>query len=141
MIRRRSSGKTNPQELASGGGNMFNRLVGSMRPLHLQTNGESPAKSQPESPSMTSSSSSEMSSQYGSAANLQEMDKCESRYASAVNLRDMDVEDSYDEIDDGDEMIDVKAEVFIAKFYEQIRIQRLNSIDRRYNEMVERSIA
>ncbi|XP_010429273.1 PREDICTED: uncharacterized protein LOC104713777 [Camelina sativa] len=53
-------------------------------------------------------------------------------YGSAKSLRDMDCldEDDYDDDDDdygnddgGDEMIDAKAEEFIVRFYEQMRLQ------------------
>ncbi|KAL9669813.1 hypothetical protein QQ045_007362 [Rhodiola kirilowii] len=55
----------------------------------------------------------------------------ESRYASALNLRELDICDEEDDeeedcqFDDsaGDSMIDVKAEMFIAQFYEQMRLQ------------------
>lgn len=164
MIRRRS-GKSKSVDVAASGG-IWNRLVGSMRPLHLQSQ-SSPThatrmstneqnddvksiQAPPMSPGSSSSSSSEdgMSS-YASAANLQELDGTESRYASATNLRDLDPnsddhETEYNQINydenGGDEMIDAKAEEFIAQFYEQMRLQRLNSMDRHYNEMIQRSI-
>ncbi|XP_062108230.1 uncharacterized protein LOC133819065 [Humulus lupulus] len=182
MIRRRS-GKNKTVDVTSSGGSIWNCLVGSMRPLHLQSHGSpchrhsihdendvvksssspspSPSPSliqtaaSPMSPgassSYSSSSSDDEMSRYASAANLQELDT-ESRYASATNLRELDNDDSecddrktnnnnnlYDE-NGGDEMIDVKAEEFIAQFYKQIRLQRLNSMDRHYNEMIQRSI-
>lgn len=172
MLRRRPS-KSKPVEMVASRGTL-NRLVGSMRPLHLQsgsprhsTNSNNSidqkqpyydgvilasTQQQPMSPAASSASSSSSSaggmSRYASVGNLTEL---ESRYASAVNLRDLDSscedededEDSeygYDE-NGGDEMIDVKAEEFIAHFYAQMRLQRMNSIDRRYNEMIERSIS
>ncbi|XP_011079593.1 uncharacterized protein LOC105163072 [Sesamum indicum] len=55
-----------------------------------------------------------------------------SQYASATSLRDLDVSDDEegeedpDEVFDaitGDEMIDAKAEEFIAQFYRQIHLQ------------------
>lgn len=56
-----------------------------------------------------------------------------SGYGSAKSLRDIDCldDDGYDDDDDecygdddgGDEMIDVKAEEFIVRFYEQMRMQ------------------
>lgn len=62
-----------------------------------------------------------------------------SRYASAQNLQELDREGGGGNDDDcdygGDEMIDAKAEVFIAQFYEQMRLQRLDSINR-YNQMM-----
>ncbi|XP_019054589.1 PREDICTED: uncharacterized protein LOC104605127 [Nelumbo nucifera] len=51
-----------------------------------------------------------------------------SRYTSAQNLQELD--NSEDDVDDGDEMIDAKAEEFITNFYEQIRLQRLESMNR-----------
>lgn len=162
MIRRRS-GKSKPVDATSRG--MWNRLVGSMRPLHLQGN-ESPSTKEPAhtrsfsqkgydvvfhqqtSPTASSFSSTSfyedgMSSRHASAGNLQELDT-ESRYASATNLQELD-ESEENEIEyvenGGDEMIDVKADEFIAQFYQQMRLQRLNSIDRRYNEMMQRSIS
>ena len=161
MIRRRS-GKSKSVDVASRG--IWNRLVGSMRPLHLQRN-SSPSTPHhaignkiepnddvistqaPMSPAASSSYSSaeDGMSRYASVGNLQELDT-ESRYASAVNLRELDPSDEseseqtvYDE-NGGDEMIDAKAEEFISQFYAQIRLQRLNSMDRHYNEMIQRSI-
>lgn len=73
------------------------------------------------------------------------------RYASAANLQDLDQNDGEDEEinndkvssnvdgEDEDEMIDAKAEMFIAQFYEQMKLQRSES-DIRYNEMIKRSI-
>ncbi|KAJ0265098.1 Cotton fiber protein [Hirschfeldia incana] len=54
-----------------------------------------------------------------------------SGYGSAKSLRDIDCldedddndEDCYGGVDGGDEMIDVKAEEFIERFYEQMRMQ------------------
>ncbi|CAN8248071.1 unnamed protein product [Cochlearia groenlandica] len=50
-----------------------------------------------------------------------------SGYGSAKSLRDMDCldedEECYGDVDEGDEMIDVKAEEFIVRFYEQMRMQ------------------
>lgn len=61
----------------------------------------------------TSSSSSSGISGYGSAKSLRDMD-C---------LDEGDDDDGYDDDDGGDEMIDVKAEEFIVRFYEQMRMQ------------------
>ncbi|KAL9659913.1 hypothetical protein QQ045_024723 [Rhodiola kirilowii] len=61
----------------------------------------------------------------------------DSRYASALNLQELDKGASSDEeeeedneqFDDtqGDAMIDMKAEMFIAQFYAQMRIQNIGS--------------
>ncbi|GMQ00274.1 hypothetical protein CsSME_00047429 [Camellia sinensis var. sinensis] len=65
-------------------------------------------------------------SRYASMPNLQALAKgSESRYASALNLQELDDDESDARINDngGDEMIDAKAEEFIAQFYHQIRVQ------------------
>ncbi|CAN6467835.1 unnamed protein product [Victoria cruziana] len=56
----------------------------------------------------------------------------ESRYASVDNLLQLD--ESEDESHGERNAIDMKAEEFIANFYEQIRLQRLDSINR-FNEV------
>lgn len=69
-----------------------------------------------------------------------------SRHASSVNLQelyrseDVDGGAAYSNCIEDDEMIDAKAEVFIAQFYQQIRLQRMDSVDRRYHERTQRSI-
>ncbi|KAK6286059.1 hypothetical protein POUND7_012238 [Theobroma cacao] len=130
-------------------------LVGSMRPMHLQSNQSPPPAieaepammpeaesiplgkyvgeeiSSPLSPMRDSSPSPVFSmSSYGSVSDM-------SQYESPLNLPDLQhVIKSCEEItqepefwygdDDGDEMIDAKAEEFIAQFYEQMRRQNLN---------------
>ncbi|XP_017977293.1 PREDICTED: uncharacterized protein LOC18613659 [Theobroma cacao] len=130
-------------------------LVGSMRPMHLQSNQSPPPAieaepammpeaesiplgkyvgeeiSSPLSPMRDSSPSPVFSmSSYGSVSDM-------SQYESPLNLSDLQhVIKSCEEItqepefwygdDDGDEMIDAKAEEFIAQFYEQMRRQNLN---------------
>ncbi|CAB4291912.1 unnamed protein product [Prunus armeniaca] len=110
----------------------WKRLVGSIRPLHLQTTSNStppssvhtPAPSEryedvlppPMSPARTDDLSSEdgMTSRYASAVNLQELDRTDedNDNASIVNAN-----------------IDAKAEEFIAQFYQQMRLQRLDRLD------------
>ncbi|KAL6968591.1 hypothetical protein U1Q18_034392, partial [Sarracenia purpurea var. burkii] len=80
-----------------------------------------------------------------SSMNLQELERGsrDGRYARAMNLLELDLKGESDEDDDdesdekfddkgGDEMIDAKAEEFIAKFYNQMKIQHLKSVER-YN--------
>ncbi|ESQ37875.1 hypothetical protein EUTSA_v10028992mg [Eutrema salsugineum] len=86
---------------------------------------ESPASSDDQLSEMvevftaTSSSSSSGISGYGSAKSLRDMD--------CLDEDDEDDDDDEDECygddDGGDEMIDVKAEEFIVRFYEQMRMQ------------------
>jgi hypothetical protein len=142
---------------------IWRKIVGSMRPMHLQNdqsppqiiNGENnlkkvviekninvdiqdedefdygPESSLPPSPD---------SSRYASATN--------SLYASAVGLNEMVEEEKEEEIvnkdniigDDGDDMIDAKAEEFIAQFYQDMRLQRMDIVDQRYNEISMRSL-
>ncbi|GFZ04553.1 hypothetical protein Acr_17g0001250 [Actinidia rufa] len=174
MVRRRPGGKTKPTvplEVAASKG-MLKKLIGSMRPLHLPDNNHSPpplppAVAQPRSPPPTIDTSdnggsvtmstlltlsqdrslaSSSSSEYGSATNLQELDKTpDSRYASAENLLDLNGETDDEDNDDndykgtddtaGDEMIDMKAEEFIAHFYKQMKMQHLESVQR-HNSMM-----
>ncbi|KAL6505059.1 hypothetical protein OROGR_024876 [Orobanche gracilis] len=107
----------------------WTKLVGSVRPLHLQETSQSPPPQiaaaaisgeiremiPPASPSAASTSSGTMS-KYASAASLLDLD----------NSSDEEEEDP-DEVFDaltGDEMIDAKAEKFIAQFYKQIQLQK-----------------
>lgn len=136
MIRRRS-GKSKSADVASKG--LWKSLVGSMRPLHLQTNASPPPSIEGASeryddvmlpPASPGSSVSSFST---------DQDGMSSRYASAVNLQELDQE--YEEVlIVDDELIDAKAEEFIAQFYEQMRLQRVDSMDRRFDEMNKRSI-
>lgn len=140
MLRRRhrSDGKSKPtsfegqaQAVASTKGT-WKRLVGSIRPLHLQTTSNPTPPSSvhrsapseryedvlppPMSPARTDDLSSEdgMTSRYTSAVNLQELDRTDedNDNAAIVNAN-----------------IDAKAEEFIAQFYQQMRLQRLDRLD------------
>ena len=65
-----------------------------------------------------------------------------SRYASAVNLQELDRTDEDNDAAIVNANIDAKAEEFIAQFYQQMRLQRLDrldSIDLRYNDTIRRS--
>ncbi|XP_073038004.1 uncharacterized protein [Primulina eburnea] len=109
----------------------WTKLVGSIRPLHMQESVPSPPSSvasdrTPTRPEMYEETivPASPATPFSSASM--------SQYASAVSLRDLmdssdgEEEEDPDEVFDavcGDEMIDAKAEEFIAKFYEQIRIQ------------------
>lgn len=153
-----------------GSKSMWRKLVGSMRPLHLQST-QSPRSSSSPSPFTPQSPS-----EYGGALNdfsaeeeLYSPSPPSSRYASAVGLSELvqsDVEDNErqeviveeeeeeeEECNeqkqgdgngngdgDGDEMIDTKADEFIAKFYQQMKLQRLNTADRQYQERSHRSL-
>ncbi|XP_009604501.1 uncharacterized protein [Nicotiana tomentosiformis] len=113
-------------------GDNWKKLVGSMRPLHLQDNQSPPTTHQPppvKSPSPTVECCENVSSPSPSTSSAGTM----SQYASANNLQELYGESSDDEEEDpdqvfdaigADEMIDAKAENFIAQFYEQMRRQQ-----------------
>lgn len=153
---------------------IWRRLVGSMRPMHLQSNQSSPPQkidkgdnqkmvisienASNENDNIQSEdgfdSASEFpspaSSRYASAVGLSEMvnlsSQVSSRYASAVGLSEMVEEEKESEKEkeneegEGDEMIDAKADEFIAQFYKQMKLQRMDIVDRHYKEMSMRSL-
>ncbi|XP_038896144.1 uncharacterized protein LOC120084438 [Benincasa hispida] len=148
MLRRRRSKKSKASVDMGSDKGLWRRLLGSMRPLHIQGNASPPTTAQVDMPlapseskevfeealmplpspspspspssssfSHTSRSSSFGTSQYASAPNLQELDD---------NTEGDDDENAIENDNGGDEMIDAKAEEFIAQFYEQMRRQRHN---------------
>ncbi|XP_022769522.1 uncharacterized protein LOC111313051 [Durio zibethinus] len=129
-------------------------LVGSMRPMHLQSNQSPPppidAKpaimpelepisvgeqtEEPITPPLSpmtyfspQSPSSSISSTYGSANDLTQYDSPSNQEIHVIKLCEgiTEQECRYDD-EAGDEMIDAKAEEFIANFYHQMRLQNLN---------------
>lgn len=141
MIRSRSE-KSKSVDVVSRG--LWKRLVGSMRPLHLQSNTLPPPAIRNELKMTPPTSERYEDVQFGPHSPVGPMSSASSedsmsRYASAVNLQELDPTNGEDE-NSGDDMIDAKAEEFIAHFYEQMKLQRLDSVDRRYNEMIKRSI-
>ncbi|KAJ9187838.1 hypothetical protein P3X46_003253 [Hevea brasiliensis] len=119
---------------------IWKKFVGSMRPLYLQSH-QSPSRlmvmeapptplrnildvdhqevlTPPISPAYASAASSSCGmSQYASATNLQELDQVD-------ECEENEEENGLYDDTGGDEMIDVKAEQFIAQFYQQMRLQR-----------------
>ncbi|KAE9608646.1 hypothetical protein Lal_00020814 [Lupinus albus] len=100
-------------------------------------------------------------SRYASAVGLNELvsgdddNEKRSRYASAVGLNEvaesdednenlkeiiMEEEEECEENGDGDEMIDAKADEFIAEFYKQMRLQSLDVVGHHYKERSQRSL-
>ncbi|XP_011659385.1 uncharacterized protein LOC105436176 [Cucumis sativus] len=146
MIRRRHSKKPKASVDMGADKGLWRRLLGSIRPLHIHGNEPPPTAARdmslpPSKPkedfeealmplpshstspsssslSRTSRSSSFGTSQYASASSLQEFDD---------NTDGDDDENEIHEDNGGDEMIDAKAEEFIAQFYEQMRRQRYNN--------------
>lgn len=131
--------------------------MGSMRPLHLQSN-QSP-RSVSDSATIFYSPKSPATDCGGNVSEFVAEEEPYSpsppstRYASAVGLNEMVqgdeenekqgviVEECEEFIDgDGDEMIDSKAEDFITQFYEEMRLQRMDTVDRLYNERSQRSL-
>lgn len=140
---------------------IWRNLIGSMRLMHLQShqsppqilNGQNNLKNinvidetandhQGEEDGVVLASESPAGSHYESAPS--------SRYASAVGLNEMvEEEEKEEEIvikdfqnygDDGDNMIDAKADEFIAQFYHEMKLQRMDVVDHRYNELSMRSL-
>ena len=88
---------------------------------------------------------------YASAIGLNELVQSDedSRYASAIGLNKLVQSDEENDKNDliieecnenGDDKIDAKADEFIAQFYQQMMLQRLNNADRRYQERSQRSL-
>lgn len=112
-------------------------LVESMRPLHMQETPQSPLHQQP-SPvpesmveffppaSPAASSSCGTLSQFASATSLVDLYNSDDEEEAEA-----DPDEVFDAIT-GDEMIDAKAEEFIAQFYKQIQLQNTNT--RQYQE-------
>ncbi|KAK7396941.1 hypothetical protein VNO78_18104 [Psophocarpus tetragonolobus] len=134
---------------------IWRKIVGSMRPLHLQSTQSPRSFSQPNttftSPSPTNDyvveeepySPSPPSSCYASAVGLNELvqnDEDNDKQETIMEGCECDGHVNVDAEPDGDEMIDAKAEDFIAQFYQEIRLQRLNSVDRLYVERSQRSL-
>ncbi|KAK7392265.1 hypothetical protein VNO78_20697 [Psophocarpus tetragonolobus] len=130
---------------------IWKTLVGSMRPLHLQStqspprhhNNNNNISLQPKI--MITSASENSDDAFESASDFTHSPSPSfSRYASAVGLNEMVQEDDNDKEEDfakeGDEMIDAKAEEFIAQFYHQMRLQRFDAVDRHYQEISMRSL-
>ncbi|KAK9983841.1 hypothetical protein SO802_033366 [Lithocarpus litseifolius] len=139
MIRTHKSNKPKPLPMdVAPSKDSWKGLVASMRPLHLQSDQSSPPPSIVEapkpivtspmveyfedlhSPTYQSGASSSSSSEDGM-----------SRYASAVNLQELnkDNDENDEDEDGGDEMIDAKAEEFIAQFYQQMKLQQMDLVD------------
>ncbi|XP_055811883.1 uncharacterized protein LOC129881799 [Solanum dulcamara] len=122
-------------------GENWKKLVGSMRPLHLQDNQSPPSPHDPLPPPVKSTSlpvefSEHFSSPYSPSPSTSSVGTM-SQYASANNLQELygenNINDDNEEEEDpdqvfdaigGDDMIDAKAENFIAQFYEQMRLQK-----------------
>ncbi|CAK8544390.1 unnamed protein product [Lathyrus sativus] len=147
--------------------NLWKKLVGSMRPLHLQSNHSprlsSQSKSQRFDQTIALPPPSPYESTGGSSAFVDfstddepfspfSPSPASSRYASAIGLNELVTSDEENdrpgvikeecnvENGDGDEKIDSKAEDFIAQFYHQMRLQRLNNVHRDYQKRSERSL-
>ncbi|XP_068664337.1 uncharacterized protein [Aristolochia californica] len=143
MLRRRSNRKAGglPIQVTSRKG-FWKNLMAAVRPMDLEdrprqllTAGESPVPLQIEAPNDLQAPLSLESPLHPRCSSSSSSVDAMSRYASAQDLKQLD--DSEDEEDvhgDGDEAIDILAEKFIANFYEQIRLQRLESVNNRFDE-------
>lgn len=127
MMRKRTDEKeaANNKAKSKGSNGDWKKIVESMRPLHVQETPESPVHMIVGSPMHIMSPASDCYTAESSSSGTI------SRYASAANLRDLyddeeEQERDPDEVFDaitGDEMIDTKAEEFIAQFYREIQHQ------------------
>ncbi|KAJ8455507.1 hypothetical protein OPV22_035121 [Ensete ventricosum] len=133
-VRRCSSSKKGPKSPKAADG-MLKSLVDGMRPLHLQLGCRPPLPLLPPPPPAGHESFHDVFPPPSSPA-------CSSndgmsRYASAEDLQALDVDTTEGNdgstgangVDEGEasHTIDTRAEEFIARFYEQMRLQRLDS--------------
>lgn len=134
MVRSRPQ-KSKGTEVDDDSKNRWGKLVGSVRPFHLQEPSPtlSPENELPQPKPLQSppeySDDALLSPSASSACSGPE-----SRYASAEGLDEMiqpdddqKEEGSDGEEGEGDNMIDAKAEEFIANFYQQMQLQSVNS--------------
>lgn len=167
MMRSRSSRKSKVLPINDDSRSIWRKLVGSMRPLHLQSN--QCLRPQIDNNNSNNNDNDDMVMKKKMITTIEEMPSCDhiqsedvfdsaspspasSRYASAVGLNEMVKDQEEEEVEnvvkdnkdnnegDGDDMIDAKAEEFIAQFYKQMRLQRLDIVDRRYEEISMRSL-
>nr|AFK45440.1 unknown [Lotus japonicus] len=169
MMRGGRSRKQSVLPVDDGSKGIWRKLVGSMRPLHIHRSPSQESISHSSPPNTTTTlppaslsllkgkskscmnspteeepySPSPPSTRYASAVGLNELvqssdDDCEKQEVKVI-VEDEDDDDD-EEYFDGDEQIDDKAWEFIAQFYQQMKLQRLDSTDRRYNERSERSL-
>lgn len=151
VLRHRTKGKQKAAQVTQQGD--WKKLVGSMRPLHLQDNNNNNNDNTiycATSPSVASqyASANDLKSldhQYASANDLKSLDEpassgTMSQYASANDLQDLDQHDEEEDDPDqafdaigADDMIDAKAELFILQFYQQMRSQNIDSISGQFN--------
>ncbi|XP_077219321.1 cotton fiber protein [Tasmannia lanceolata] len=143
MVRRQPHKPTSVHaDVVESAGKGLKNLVGAVRPLHLQHQSSSPT-SEIISAGITPAGSMRVDSFHDvfrpppSPSCCSDVDDgMSSRYASAEDLRELDNSGKSDDNggygNGGDEAIDVRAEEFIAKFYEQMRLQRMDSMNR-YN--------
>ncbi|MCL7046067.1 hypothetical protein MKW94_023121 [Papaver nudicaule] len=155
MIRGQSNKKSKPVHVDVASKGLWKKLVGAMRPLHHQglSNQNSPPpmitgshddaailsnvtieNSPPHdgvfSPPMLSPQVYHPDTPSSSSSVADSM----SRYASAQDLQELDKNGESNGDDEyffgGDEYIDAKAEEFIAQFYEQMRLQQVDLMNR-----------
>ncbi|MQM17066.1 hypothetical protein Taro_050034 [Colocasia esculenta] len=129
--RHASAGNKEPlhvQVVKPGGRGLWKTLVAAMRLLHHHHQGPQLPEQANAAPASTALVC-DASEPFVSAPPSPTLsDDGMSRYASANNLQELDTGASDEEEEGtGDDTIDARAEEFIAKFYEQIRLQRLQS--------------
>ncbi|KAK9086333.1 hypothetical protein Syun_028727 [Stephania yunnanensis] len=144
FLHRKSSKKTNSLNVVASKG-MWRRVLGAIRPLHHDHQHSTPPLITM-TPSTTTTTTTPIAvdsrnvdapmlpklSSVGSNASSTFSIDIISQYASAENLQELDNkggEDDGGDTCDGDKTIDARAEEFIAKFYEQMRLQRVDSLN------------
>ncbi|KAL2323689.1 hypothetical protein Fmac_028068 [Flemingia macrophylla] len=132
---------------------IWRKVLGSMRPLHLQSNqshddnnnnNDNNVILQPSKKMITLKLSGNNGDEgFESASEFAKSPSpCSSRYASAVGLNEMvqGEEENVEVVKENGDDIDAKAEEFIAQFYQEMRLQQWGVLDRRYKEISMRSL-
>ncbi|KAL1293683.1 hypothetical protein HN51_054309 [Arachis hypogaea] len=137
----------------------WRKVVGSMRTLQMQDDAAdhySSAASSPSNPTMVKSPSIDRfesfpnsplsnfasSSRYSSAVGLDKLVENDESLTEYEQHEKEDITKKHDDDDhsDGDDMIDAKAEEFIAEFYLQMKLQKFNKMDPHYRKISQRSL-
>ncbi|KAJ0053230.1 hypothetical protein Pint_00902 [Pistacia integerrima] len=137
MLRRKSKKSKASMEVDVSSTGPWTEVLASMRPLHAGSSQcPPPSDEMPMSVPMIEKFEDVLTPPLSPAPTKTLAPPCESddgmsQYASAQDLQELDTATTADDNEEnndngGDEMIDVKAEEFIAQFYEQMRIQNVH---------------
>ncbi|XP_078171885.1 uncharacterized protein LOC144565906 isoform X2 [Carex rostrata] len=121
--------KENTSESSDKSETTWKDIVGGIRPLHLQPLEYRSSISLPPPPPPPSFDKEIYHDVSLPPSSLERSSDCmSSRYCSAVDLQALDNTEGAIDVEGGSDVINTQAEEFIAKFYEQIRLQRLQSL-------------